>query len=118
MPGRSHEYLCGAVEYSPFYGIEKGAVLQEARMFNDRSVDPRRCQQVRLLVRLWLQSASCMQLFGIDHVLRSACSQLPHPSQVITKLLYLLSQGETFSKVRKARISFDSADVANLPCRD
>lgn len=35
-----------AVEYSPFYGIEKGAVLQEARMFNDRTVDPRRCQQV------------------------------------------------------------------------
>ena len=36
-----------AVEYSPFYGIEKGAVLQEARVFNDSHVDPRRCQQVR-----------------------------------------------------------------------
>ena len=36
----------GAVEYSPFYGIEKGAVLQEARMFNDRNIDARRCQQV------------------------------------------------------------------------
>ena len=35
-----------AVEYSPFYGIEKGAVLQEARMFNDRNIDARRCQQV------------------------------------------------------------------------
>jgi len=35
-----------AVEYSPFYGIEICAVLQEARMFNDRTVDPRRCQQV------------------------------------------------------------------------
>jgi len=34
------------VEYSPFYGIEKSAVLQEARMFNDRVVDARRCQQV------------------------------------------------------------------------
>ena len=40
--------VCGAeVEYSPFYGIEKGAVLQEARMFNDRNIDARRCQQVR-----------------------------------------------------------------------
>ncbi len=39
--------LCPAVEYSPFYGIEKGAVLQEARVFNDSHVDPRRCQQVR-----------------------------------------------------------------------
>ena len=39
-------HSCVEVEYSPFYGIEKGAVLQEARMFNDRVVDARRCQQV------------------------------------------------------------------------
>jgi hypothetical protein len=53
------------VEFSPFWGIEKGAVLQEARCFNDSQLDPRRCQQV------------------------------------ITKLLYLLNQGETFTKVRE-----------------
>jgi hypothetical protein len=35
-----------AAEYSPFYGIEKSAVLQEARCFNDRELDPRRCAQV------------------------------------------------------------------------
>ena len=35
-----------AVEYSPFFGIEKGAVLQEARVFNDPQLDPRRCSQV------------------------------------------------------------------------
>ena len=34
-------------EYSPFYGIEKGAVLQEARIFHDPNLDPRRCSQVR-----------------------------------------------------------------------
>lgn len=39
-----------AVEYSPFYGIEKGAVLQEARIFNQPNLDPRKCQQVRLLL--------------------------------------------------------------------
>jgi hypothetical protein len=33
-------------EYSPFYGIEKGAVLQEARVFNDSQLDARRCAQV------------------------------------------------------------------------
>ena len=46
---RSDQLLVNAraeVEYSPFYGIEKGAVLQEARMFNDRNIDARRCQQV------------------------------------------------------------------------
>ncbi|CAL5329106.1 unnamed protein product [Camellia sinensis] len=58
------------VEYSPFLGIEKGAVLQEARVFNDPQLDPRRC------------------------------------SQVITKLLYLLNQGETFTKVEATEVFF------------
>ena len=36
-----------AVEYaSPFFGLEKGSVLQEARVFNDPQLDARRCQQV------------------------------------------------------------------------
>ncbi|KAK6916564.1 Clathrin/coatomer adaptor, adaptin-like, N-terminal [Dillenia turbinata] len=57
-------------EYSPFLGIEKGAVLQEARIFNDPQLDPRRC------------------------------------SQVITKLLYLLNQGESFTKVEATEVFF------------
>ncbi|KAJ7967338.1 Coatomer subunit gamma [Quillaja saponaria] len=51
-------------------GIEKGAVLQEARVFNDPQLDARRC------------------------------------SQVITKLLYLLNQGETFTKVEATEVFF------------
>lgn len=35
-----------AADYSPFLGIEKGAVLQEARVFNDPQLDARRCSQV------------------------------------------------------------------------
>ena len=58
------------VEYSPFYGIEKGAALQDARCFNDAHVDARRCQQV------------------------------------ITKLLYLLVQGETFTKKESSEVFF------------
>ncbi|CAM6082467.1 unnamed protein product [Calypogeia fissa] len=57
-------------EYSPFYGIEKGAVLQEARVFNDPQLDARRC------------------------------------AQVITKLLYLLNQGETFTKTEATEVFF------------
>lgn len=34
------------MDYSPFLGIEKGAVLQEARVFNDPQLDARRCSQV------------------------------------------------------------------------
>ncbi|EEC74799.1 hypothetical protein OsI_10600 [Oryza sativa Indica Group] len=58
------------VEYSPFYGIEKGAVLQEARAFHDPQLDARKC------------------------------------SQVITKLLYLLNQGETFTKIEATEVFF------------
>lgn len=39
-------FASSAAEYSPFYGIEKSAVLQEARCFNDRELDARRCAQV------------------------------------------------------------------------
>ncbi|XP_062210473.1 coatomer subunit gamma-1 [Phragmites australis] len=60
----------GEVEYSPFFGIEKGAVLQEARAFHNPQLDARRC------------------------------------SQVITKLLYLLNQGETFTKVEATEVFF------------
>ncbi|XP_071691790.1 coatomer subunit gamma-like [Rutidosis leptorrhynchoides] len=57
-------------EYSPFSGIEKGAVLQEARVFNDPQLDSRRC------------------------------------SQVITKLLYLLNQGDSFTKTEATEVFF------------
>ena len=39
---------CCAVEVSPFWGIEKASVLQEARCFNDSQLDARKCQQARL----------------------------------------------------------------------
>ncbi|KAF3341541.1 Coatomer subunit gamma-2 [Carex littledalei] len=58
------------VDYHPFFGIEKGAVLQEARVFNDSQIDARRC------------------------------------SQVITKLLYLLNQGDTFTQVEGTEVFF------------
>ena len=36
-----------ADEVSPFLGLEKAAVLQDARCFNDSQLDARRCQQAR-----------------------------------------------------------------------
>ncbi|KAE8667416.1 Coatomer subunit gamma-2 [Hibiscus syriacus] len=71
------------VDYSPFMGIEKGAVLQEARVFNDPQLDPRRC------------------------------------SQVITKLLYLLNQGETFTKLTSfALVSTVGGSYRSFLCCD
>lgn len=57
-------------ELSPFCGIEKGKVLQEARCFNDAQIDARKCQQV------------------------------------ITKLLYLSIQGETFTTTEITEVFF------------
>mmetsp|Transcript_4311 Transcript_4311/g.15129 ORF Transcript_4311/g.15129 Transcript_4311/m.15129 type:complete len:898 (-) Transcript_4311:328-3021(-) len=57
-------------EYSPFHGIEKGAVLQEARIFHAAQTDSRKCQQV------------------------------------LTRLLYLLTQGESFTKNEATEVFF------------
>jgi len=70
QPSLSKSTTTTPVEYSPFYGIEKGAALQDARCFNDAHVDARRCQQV------------------------------------ITKLLYLLVQGETLTKKESSEVFF------------
>jgi hypothetical protein len=48
-------------EYSPFLGIEKGAVLQEARVFNDPQLDARRCSQV--FASLGLNSIAALHFF-------------------------------------------------------
>jgi coatomer protein complex subunit gamma len=58
------------LDYSPFWGIEKGAVLQEARCFNDSQLDSRKCQQV------------------------------------ITKLLYLCIQGDSFTRTEATEVFF------------
>ena len=64
-------YVCMLTDdLSPFYGIEKGAVLQEARVFHQQQLDTRRCLQV------------------------------------ITKLLYLSTQGEVFTKTEATEVFF------------
>ena len=89
------------VYYSPFWGIEKGAVLQEARCFNESQLDARRCQQVRLPMNL-----------HFPHFCRVA-HRLSF--QVITKLLYLSNQGDSFTKVFLHSSSIPSSDRASNP---
>eukprot|EP00793_Prasinoderma_coloniale_P003362 PRCOL_00005997-RA len=57
-------------DMSPFWGIEKGAVLQESRVFHDPQLDARQC------------------------------------AQVITKLLYLINQGEALTKTEATEVFF------------
>ena len=92
------EYYDFTAEYSPFLGIEKGAVLQEARVFNDPQLDARRCSQV--VLSFFYLSMHFLQFFFSSNWLGWALFLLLLHLQVITKLLYLLNQGETFTKVR------------------
>ena len=96
---------CLTAEYSPFLGIEKGAVLQEARVFNDPQLDARRCSQVfiYLLILSYIIYFVFVALFSSRFL--TLCMFVICFFQVITKLLYLLNQGETFTKVK----SFASA---------
>jgi len=70
MEGKKEEEDEEDYEYSPFHGIEKGAVLQEARIFHNPQIDARKCQQV------------------------------------LTRLLYLSTQGETFTKTEATEVFF------------
>jgi hypothetical protein len=94
-----------AVEYSPFFGIEKGAVLQEARVFNDPQLDARKCSQVSIAYSsgvsliLYDNTFNCIFVPYYSHGLCHLLDICPGILQVITKLLYLLNQGETFTKV-------------------
>ncbi len=82
-----------AVEVSPFWGLEKASVLQEARCFNDSQLDARKCQQVRA-------TSSC-RAAASGFSPPPSCGNPPR-AQVITKLLYLVNQGDSFTKARQA----------------
>jgi len=66
---------CNADEVAPYMAMEKGQVLQEARVFNDAQLDVRRCHQV------------------------------------VTKLLYLLNHGETFTHTEATEVFFASTKL-------
>lgn len=92
--------LSCAAEYSPFSGIEKGAVLQEARVFNDPQLDSRRCSQVLFYFNLLVLHSFFRFILLHEH----DPTGLFICWQVITKLLYLLNQGDTFTKVRSCSV--------------
>jgi hypothetical protein len=88
-------------------------VLQEARIFHDPNLDTRRCSQVWAgggCTRRWRWRGVLIHQCGCGHHRKHQCTSTlathtpPAPrrgcAQVITKLLYLLHQGETFTKAR------------------
>ena len=74
-------------------------MLQEARIFNDSHVDARRCQQVRIALESRMASKTYSPAIRSTLYFLGPAKTLLCTLQVITKLLYLLCQGETFTKV-------------------
>lgn len=76
--------------YSPFQGMQKSAVLQDCRCFNDREINPRRCITILTKI-LWLisQGEKLSRLettevfFGVTKLLQAKDSQL-------RRLIYLI----------------------------
>jgi len=62
-------------DFTPFQGIEKGAVLQETRLFNETPLNSRKC------------------------------------CHLLTKLLYLLAQGETFTSTEATDAFFTTTKL-------
>lgn len=103
----------GAVEVSPFWGIEKASVLQDARCFNDSQLDARKCQQAGRAAARRGHARPRGRSLSPPPLPRPPLpslalprSPLPASAQVITKLLYLLNQGDSFSKNEATEVFF------------
>ena len=78
--------------YSPFLGLQKAAVLQDARCFNDREINPRKCSSILTRI-LWLltqgekltPTETTELFFGVTKLLQAKDQQL-------RRLIYLLTE--------------------------
>ena len=76
--------------YSPFQGLQKSAVLQDCRCFNDRELNPRRCMSIITKI-LWLLSQgekltpaeTTEVFFGVTKLLQAK-------DQSLRRLIYLI----------------------------
>ena len=73
--------------YSPFMGLQKAAVLQEGRCFNDREINPRKCITILTKI-LWLLSQgerltrneTTEVFFGVTKLLQAKDQQVRTPA--------------------------------------
>jgi hypothetical protein len=62
--------VAAAEYYSPFLGIEKGAVLQEARVFHDPQLDARRCCQVPVCLVVFHHPTNGISRYNLSKLVR------------------------------------------------
>lgn len=106
-------------EPSPYENVQKSMVLQEIKCFNDKSLNVTLCCQVRAGAQRVAIKRLISARSGFARVqshVYAVCTRSAHSyrfsvnvlscSQVLTKILYLQSRGETFSNAETTQIFF------------
>ena len=76
--------------YSPFAGLQKAAVLQEGRCFNDREINPRKCIGILTKILWLLSQGDKLTRTETTEVFFGVTKLLMHKDQQMRRLLYLM----------------------------
>jgi len=76
--------------YSPFQGMQKSAVLQECRCFNDREINPRRCITILTKILWLLSQGDKLTRLETTEVFFGVTKLLQAKDQQLRRLIYLV----------------------------
>jgi len=76
--------------YSPFQGLQKSAVLQDSRCFNDREINPRRCIAIITKILWLLAQGDRLTPLETTEVFFGVTKLLQHKDQQMRRLIYLI----------------------------
>merc|ERR1719181_130458 len=76
--------------YSPFQGLQKSAVLQDCRCFNDREINPRRCIQIITKILWLLSQGDKLTAHETTEVFFGVTKLLQAKDQQLRRLIYLV----------------------------
>merc|ERR1719181_1999907 len=76
--------------YSPFQGLQKSAVLQDSRCFNDREINPRRCIAIITKILWLLSQGDKLTAHETTEVFFGVTKLLQAKDQQLRRLIYLV----------------------------
>jgi len=76
--------------YSPFHGLQKSAVLQECRCFNDREINARRCITILTKILWLLSQGDKLTRLETTEVFFGVTKLLQAKDQQLRRLIYLV----------------------------
>ena len=76
--------------YSPFVGLQKSAVLQDSRCFNDREINPRKCMGILTKILWLLSQGDKLSRQETTDIFFGVTKLLQNKDQQMRRLLYLM----------------------------